>query len=211
MGDNEHGLALFCQIQHNIQHFSYHLRIQCRGHFIEQQDLRMHAQCPDDGYTLLLSTGQLSGITLCLICQSHARQKLHGLLLCLCLIALLYLDRCQRNIVQYRQMREQFIALKYHTDLLTQGGDIFTALADIHALQLYRTALNRFQCINTPKQRTLTTAAGTYHYQNISLFYFQIDAVQDLLAFIFFCQIFYLQQCLCHVFTPFSFRLRFHF
>ena len=36
MGDNEHGLALFCQIQHNIQHFSYHLRIQCRGHFIEK-------------------------------------------------------------------------------------------------------------------------------------------------------------------------------
>ena len=81
--------ALFCQIQHNIQHFSYHLRIQCRGHFIEQQDLRMHAQCPDDGYTLLLSTGQLSGIILALS-QSHARQKLHGLLLCLCLIALLY-------------------------------------------------------------------------------------------------------------------------
>ena len=66
------------------------------GMVFQSYELFPHLTVLDNGYTLLLSTGQLSGITLCLICQSHALQKLHGLLLCLRLIALLYLDRCQR-------------------------------------------------------------------------------------------------------------------
>ena len=35
MGDDEHGLTLLCQIQHNIQHLSYHLRLQCCRYLIE--------------------------------------------------------------------------------------------------------------------------------------------------------------------------------
>ena len=37
------------------------------------------------------------------------------------------------------------------------------------------------------------------------------NSIENLLPFVFFCQVLYFQQCLCHVFTPFSFRLRFHF
>ena len=69
-------------------------------------------------------------------------------------------------------MREQFIALEYHADLLPQGGDIFAALTDIHSLQFYRATLNGLQCINASKQGTLTAAAGTYHYQYVSFFHF---------------------------------------
>ena len=55
VGDAEHGHARGCQLTHGVQHLLDHLRIERRGRFIEQHDLRLHGERAGDGHPLLLA------------------------------------------------------------------------------------------------------------------------------------------------------------
>ena len=83
MGDAGHGHPLPGQLLHDLQDFPYHLRIKSRGRLIEEENLRVHAESPDNGNSLLLAAGELAGIGIGPIGQIHPLKKLHGLLLSL--------------------------------------------------------------------------------------------------------------------------------
>lgn len=58
MGHHHHGdVPLFGQLDHHVQHFLDGFRIQCRGRFIEEDDLAFIAQGPGIGNPLLLPAG----------------------------------------------------------------------------------------------------------------------------------------------------------
>ena len=130
MGDDDHGLALPGQAQHHVQHLPDHLRVQGRRHLVKEQDLRVHTQGPDDGHPLLLAAGELAGILVLLLQQTHPAQQGPGLLPHLLPGRFQHFAGGQENVVHYRQVGKELIALEHHADAAAQGGQIFGPLAD---------------------------------------------------------------------------------
>ena len=75
VGDHHHGHTLLCKVFHNIQYLADHFRIQCRGGFVKKHHFRIHAQGTDNGNTLLLTAGELIGVSICPIRQTDAIQQ----------------------------------------------------------------------------------------------------------------------------------------
>ena len=59
---HEHGHALLGEVDHHVEHFLDHLRVERRGRLVEQHDARVHAERARDRHALLLAAGQLAGI-----------------------------------------------------------------------------------------------------------------------------------------------------
>jgi multiple antibiotic resistance protein len=57
VGHAEHGHIQFCQTDHGLQHLFHHLRVECRGRFVKQHDLGLHAERARDRHPLLLPAG----------------------------------------------------------------------------------------------------------------------------------------------------------
>ena len=190
MSDDEHGLAFFGKVEHNVEYFTDHFRIEGSGYFVEKQDFGMHAQGADDGHTLFLTTGKLSGIAVGFVTESDTFEKLHGFLFYFFFFTFLYLDRCQCDIVDHGQVREQLVALEYHTDLLTKLGDGRAAFFDFFAVQGDGAALDLFQCIDAAKQGTLTAATGADDDDDFALMDIEVDVVENVQSVIFFFQMF---------------------
>src|SRR3954453_15056534 len=53
-----HRYALFSQLDHNVEHFFYHLRVERRSRLVEQHDFGLHAQHAGDRDALLLPAGE---------------------------------------------------------------------------------------------------------------------------------------------------------
>ena len=62
MRDNDHRHALLSEVFHDVQHLADDLGVERGGRFIEEHDLRLHAQRPRDGGALLLPAGEAAGV-----------------------------------------------------------------------------------------------------------------------------------------------------
>ena len=80
----------------------------------------MHTERTHNGNPLLLSTGQLSWVTVCLIFQTDTLEQFSCLRLYFFFFSFLHLDRCDRDIVSNTQMWKEIVTLEHHADLLTQ-------------------------------------------------------------------------------------------
>lgn len=70
--DDDHGHALLGEVRHDVQDLVDHLRIESGGRFIEEHDLRLHRERAGDGDALLLATGELRRVFVCLVGNPHA-------------------------------------------------------------------------------------------------------------------------------------------
>ncbi len=59
------------QLPDHVEHLGDELGIQRAGHLVEQHDLRVHGQGPDDRHPLLLAAGQPVGILVLLVGQAE--------------------------------------------------------------------------------------------------------------------------------------------
>ena len=121
VGNDDHRLPFPRQVQHDVQHLADHFGVEGGGHFVKEQDLRVHTQCPHNGDALLLAAGKLPRVALGLLQKAHPVQQGFGLLLYLGLRALLHLGRGQQDVIQHGQVREELVALEHHADALAQG------------------------------------------------------------------------------------------
>lgn len=111
VGDEHHGVALIVHLLQHSQHFAAGVAVQCAGRLVGQNDRRVPHQRPSDGNTLLLAAGELSGIGLFFIRQTHFAEQLTGFFLRLFFIY--PSDHLRlRNVFQHREMREQVKILK---------------------------------------------------------------------------------------------------
>ena len=95
----------------------------------------MHEKRTDNGYTLLLTTRQLSCEAMFLVKKSHTIQKFLSLGYDFFLVTSLSFDWPQNQILQDVQMREEVITLKDHSDFLTNQVKILLATSDRLAIQ----------------------------------------------------------------------------
>ena len=100
---------------HNVQHLSDHLRVECRGRFIEQQDFRIHRHRAGDGHTLFLSAGDLTRPCVNEGGHADAFQIFHGVPARFFLSAFQHLDLAGHAVFQYGHVVEQVEGLEHHS------------------------------------------------------------------------------------------------
>ena len=76
VGDDDHGGLLIRQVADDSKDLAGQLGVQCGGGFVEAENIRVHGQCPGDGYPLLLAAGELVRVVVCPVSQPHLLQKL---------------------------------------------------------------------------------------------------------------------------------------
>ena len=146
----------------------------------------MHTQSSDYGHSLFLPAGQLTGITVCLIRQADACQKLHGFFRRILFFSLLYFYRSQRNIIQNCQMGKKIITLKNHADLLSEFLRRSASFLYFFTMQTDGSALYVLQSIDTAKQCTLSTAARSHDHDNLTLMHGEVHPIQYTVLSVFF-------------------------
>ena len=152
MGNDDHGHALFCQRLDNLQYLADHLRVQRGCGLIEQQQLRLHAERPGNGYTLLLAAGQLCRSGVDVSAHAHLFQIFFRGLLRLCLI--LFVDdlHADHAVFQHVHVGKQVEGLEYHTYFGTELVLILRFVGNLFSLEHDLAAGGFLQHIDTAEQ-----------------------------------------------------------
>ena len=200
MGHHHHGHAGLRQLLHDLQYLAHHLGVEGGGGLVEQHDLRLHGQRPDDGHALLLSAGQLGGPVVGTVGQAHALQEGHGLLLGLRPGLLLDLAGGHGQVVQHRLVGKQVEVLEHHAHLLAVQGQIHLFAGDVHAVEDDRAGRGLFQQVQASQECALAAAGRPDDGHHVALADVRGHAVQrlDIAAVVVFFQVMHLYECLCH-------------
>ena len=190
MGDHHHGHALVSKLLHNIQYLAHHFGVQRGGRLVEQHDLRLHSQRPDDGHTLLLTAGELDGIGVRTVLQAHPVQQGQSLLLGLSLAHMLHLHGGQGHIIQNGHVGEQVEPLEHHAHLLAVHvniqlhqltlGVFHLFLSDIHAVKHDGAAGRLLQQVQASEKGGLAGAGRSDDHHDVITVDVHGNAVQSL-------------------------------
>ena len=198
MGHDDHGHAIFRQFLHNGENFADHFRVQSRGGFIEQQDIRLHGQGTGNGNTLLLPAGQAHRVFISLILQAHTIQKAQGVGLRFFLGDVLHIDGRGCDILHDGHIAEQVEILEYHADLLADLVDIGLLCVDLLAFKDNLTGGGFFQAVEAADEGAFAGAGGADDSHYFALMDIDIDAVEDFqLAEMFFQAAHFQQHFVC--------------
>ena len=180
MGDDGHSHAVLGQIPHEIQHLTHHLRIQRGGGLVEQHDLRIHGQRPDDGDPLLLAAGEHIGIGVRLVRKADALQQGHGLRLGLGGRFLFQGDRRHGDVLQHRLVGEQVEVLEHHAHLLPVQVDVHRLAGKVCAVEEDGAGGGLLQQIQAAQQRGLAGTGGADDGHHLAAADVQIAVVQSV-------------------------------
>ena len=180
MGDDGHGHAVPGEVAHEIQHLAHHLRIEGGGGFVEQHDLRIHGQRPDDGDTLLLAAGEHVGVLVGLVGKADAGQQRQGLLLGSGGGLFLQGHGGHGDILQHRLVGEQVEVLEYHAHLLAVQVDIHRLGGQIGAVEEDGAGGGLLQQVQAAQQRGFAGAGGPDDGHHLALADIQTAVVQGV-------------------------------
>ena len=127
---HDHGHAAGRQILDHMQDLAGQLRVERRGHLVEQHDLGLHGERSGDGGALLLAAGHLLGIGVRLVLEPDPAQHREGEVARLPLGDLLHRPGRQGDVLGDRQMGKQIVALEDDADVEAQLPQIDLGIAD---------------------------------------------------------------------------------
>ena len=179
VGDHHHGHLLLRKILHDVQNFSDHLRIQRGGRLVEKHDFRSHAECPDNGDTLLLSAGQLARIGVGTVRETDLPQKIQRVLLRLLFLEALQLRGCQRQVPHDIHMREQVELLEHHTHSLTVLVDVRLRIADVDSVKNDLAAGGLLEPVQAAEEGGFSGAGGADDADHIALLDIDRNVLQN--------------------------------
>ena len=117
VGDNDHGHIFLRQGADDLQNFAGQFRVKRGGRLIKEKDLRIHGQCASNGYTLLLTDGELLGIGVSFVGQPHFLKQGHAALDSVVLAAAKHIDLCIGQILQHGVVGEKVEILEDQTEI----------------------------------------------------------------------------------------------
>ncbi|MBK4998591.1 arylesterase [Pseudomonas sp. S31] len=117
MGHDQHRHACLSDLLNNIKYLTDHLRVECGGRLIKEQNFRFHRECPRNGAPLLLSTRKLSKPLVSVLSQSHSFQQPERFLLSIFPGQSTNTHWSNGDVFQGRHVWEQFELLEDHPDL----------------------------------------------------------------------------------------------
>ena len=158
MGDHHHGHTLIGQLFHDLQHLAHHFRVQGGGWLVKQQHLGLHGQGTDDGNTLFLTAGDLIGIGVGLILQTHAAQQVQGRFIGLLLGHQTGTHRGQGDILPDGHIGKQVEMLEHHAHFPADGVNIGFGIGDLRTVEGDDAFGGVFQQIHAPQECGFTGA-----------------------------------------------------
>src|SRR6218665_2913190 len=177
----EHGHTVFGQPDHRVEHFMDHLRVECGGGFVEQHDLRIHAQRSRNRHALLLPPGQLTWVFVGLLGDSHALEVFHGRRLCRFAWHAPRKHGRQGGVLEYRQVREQVELLEHHAHLTSHGIHVLALVPrELDAVHGDAALLHLLHLIYAPNERGLTESGRAADDDALAGLDFEVDVGQDL-------------------------------
>ena len=195
-------LVALCEVEDYIQHLVDHLRVKRCGYLVKQHDVRIHYQAAHDCNALLLTAGKLRGVRVRLIRKSDPCKKFHCLGGDFLLCAFLDFQRSKRDVVHYRHVREQVVALENHSDLLAHIVKAGFSVLDRLAVKLYRTALDRLQTVDTAQQSAFSAARGTHQHHYFAFFNAERKVVDYRIIAKSFGKMIYIYNMISHFVHP---------
>ncbi len=125
VGHHQHRqIVRLAEAADDIEHFAAELRVQSRGHFVEQHHLRPHRQCAGNRHALLLTARELRREVFELVFQADHGQQFFGAFAGFGLAQAEHLDRRFHDVLQGVHMGEQVEALEHHADLATHPSQV---------------------------------------------------------------------------------------
>ncbi|MNI07934.1 hypothetical protein D3C73_609540 [compost metagenome] len=180
MGHAQHGHTFFGKRDHGVEHFLDHFRVERRGRFVEQHDLRLHAERAGDRHALLLAAGELARIFVRLFRDLDALQIVHRDLFGFLLRHLANPDRSQRAVFQDGQVREEVEVLEHHADLAAHLVDLLQIVGKLDIVDEDIARLMFFQPVDATDHRRLAGARRPGNDDALALHHLQIDVAQHV-------------------------------
>ena len=176
--DDDHGHAFVSELDHDIEHFPDHLRVERGGRLVEQHQLRLHAQRPRDRNPLLLPAGELRRIFRRLLRNTHPLQQLHGERVRLVQRHVARPYRSQRQVFEHRQVRKQIEALEHHAHFAPHRVHLAQVVVQIDAVHPHAAGVVRLQPVDEAYQRGFSRARWSAHDVLLAATHDQIDILQ---------------------------------
>ena len=181
VGDDHHGDAqVLIELLQQGEDGDGGVGVQRGGGLVAQQDLGIRGKGPGNGNPLLLPAGQLGGIGLLLVLQSHDLQQVPGLLHG---VGPLCADEFKReaDVVQGGALHEQVKVLEDHADRLPGLPQVLVAqLCDVLAVHLDGALRGTLQQVHAADQRGFSRAGQTDDAEDLPGLDVQIDIMQSV-------------------------------
>ncbi len=175
-----HRHAFLGQLDHHIEHFLDHLRVERRGRLVEQHDFGLHAQGAGDRDALLLPAGKLPRIFVGLFRDAHPFEIGARHLLGLFFRHLAHPDRRQGQIFQHGQMRKQVELLEHHADLAADRLDILDVAGQLDAGDDDLALLVLFEPVDAADHRRFAGARRAADNDPLAARDVEIDVVEHM-------------------------------
>jgi hypothetical protein len=157
------------QVDHHVEHFLDHFRIEGRRRLVEQHDLRLHAERPRDRHALLLSTGQLRRVFPRLLGNAHARKVLHGFRFGFHARRATGANLRQCAVLQRGKMRKQVELLEHHADFAPDGRHVLRVLVECDAIDDNGALVVLLEAVDAANQRRLSRSRWPAHDHSLAL------------------------------------------
>jgi hypothetical protein len=165
----------------SIQHLADQFRVERGGDLVEQHDLRLHRQRPDDRHALLLAARELVGIMVHVVGKTEALEQPHraGKLAAR---ATAHPHGREHHVFARAHMREEVVGLEHDADPLAHRLRIEPRLGDVHAVQKDRAVVDRLQQVDAAQQRRLAGPRRADQADHLALPDIKVDAPADLMV-----------------------------
>ena len=173
-----------------LEHLADEFRVEGGGRLVEQHQLGPHRQCPGNGYPLLLSAGELSGVGVGASAESDPLQQLPGLFGGLLAIYALYLGRALDDVAERGHVRKEVEPLEDHADLGALAGDLAfpefvqrvagRPVTDELAVDVQAARVNLFEVVDAPQKGRLAGPGRADQAHHLALGHLQGDALEHL-------------------------------
>src|SRR5207253_8636742 len=101
----------------------------------------LHGQSPGNRHTLLLPPRELTRVLGCLLWDTDFAQEIHGFRVGIWFGPTPHFTRCQRHIVEHRQVGKQVERLEHHAHFAPDLVDVTDVIGQGHTVYSDRTAL----------------------------------------------------------------------
>ena len=182
MRHDDHRHARLGQVQHHVQHFLDHLRVERARRLVKQHDLGLHSQRTRNRHALLLPARKLARVRIRLLGNADALQLLHCDAVGLFLGALAHEPLCNRHVLQHRQVRKQVELLEHHADLGPHVVDVGALVLQMHAVDVDAAAGGHFEVVDAAQNRALARPARADDNHDFAALDVEIDAFNGLYA-----------------------------
>ena len=153
VGDTYHRHAFLRELDHNVEHFADHFRIERGRRFVEQHDVGLHGEGAGNGDALLLAAGKHTRVDVDLFGQPHFLEQLERALLGFVFGNMAELHGRHRQVLEHGLVREQVEALEHHAQILPDLVDVVLGGVDVAPLDKDGALVDDFQAVDGAQQR----------------------------------------------------------